>query len=222
MKSVTTSISIFLVVALIHISSVFANPVDPGYNDEKCLSKLTIIQKELADDQLYTRRWATAWGITWTVATVSQLAVVTGTRDDQTRKDLWVGSASAALGLIPTWFVPPAGTHATEHFGTSNSGCEAELSQSESVLAELSRTDESYSGPLAHISNVAVNLATSLILGLGFGHWGAAAISLGAGIPIGEVMILTYPKLGDQLHKVPQAAMIAAPAGPAIGLSFNF
>jgi hypothetical protein len=212
MRSVTTYAQIFFVVTFLLARPVFAE------NDGKCLSKLNILQAQLTEYQHSNRRWVTAWGATWTVATVSQLAVAVSIRDQETRKDLWVGSASAALGLIPTLFIPPEATREISFSGD----CENKLSQAEALIKELSLNRSAYNGPIAHVSNVAINLATSLILGLGFGHWGAAAISFGAGIPIGEVMILTYPKFEDGLHNEPKLAVIPTSSGPALALSLDF
>jgi hypothetical protein len=212
MKLVTIYTTIFLMVTLLSARPVRAS------GDVKCLNKLNILRNELTDYQKSTRRWATAWGVTWTAATVSQLSVAIAIHDHETREDLWVGSASAALGVIPTWIIPPEATRDFELSGE----CEEQLTQAESLARRFSADAEIYNGTTAQIGNVAGNLTTSLILGLAFGHWGAAAISFGAGVPLGEVMILTYPKLGEQLHKEVSFAIVPSPAGPALALSYGF
>jgi hypothetical protein len=216
MKRVTTycinCLEIFLVVAFTNPHSVRAE------NDGKCLVQLNIAQKELIRYQQNSKRWATTWGITWTTATTSQLIVAASIHDPETRKDLWVGSASAALGLIPTWIIPPEATRDFEFTGD----CEEELSQAESLVRRLSTDTEIYNGTTAQIGNIAGNLITGLILGAGFGHWGAAAISLGAGIPLGEVMIVTYPKFGDGLQKKANVTIVPSSSGPALAVSFEF
>jgi hypothetical protein len=186
--------------------------------DEKCFSKLNSLRTELTAYQQSSRRWATAWGITWTAATVSQLTIAATIHDNETRKDLWVGSASAALGLVPTWIIAPEATRDFEFKGD----CEDELSQAEALVKRLFTDTEVYNGTTAQVANVAGNLITSLILGLGFGHWGAAAISFGAGVPLGEVMILTFPKQVGEPHNATSATIVPSPAGPALAISFEF
>jgi hypothetical protein len=212
MKLVTIYISIFLVVTLPTALPARAS------GDVKCLSKLNTLRNDLTDYQKNSRRWATAWGITWTTATVSQLTIAVAIQDHQTREDLWVGSASAALGVIPAWIIPPESTRDFELTGN----CEEQLTQAESLARRIAADSEIYTGTTAQIGNLAGNLMTSLILGLAFGHWGAAAISFAAGVPLGEVMILTYPKPGEELHKEVGVAIVPSPAGPALALSLGF
>jgi hypothetical protein len=211
MKFVTACFYVFALLIAI------ARPVFAS-DDGKCLSKLNNIRNELSEHRQSTRRWATVWGVTWGTATAVQLGVAVGTGNSEARKDLWVGSASAALGLIPTLIVPPEATHDF----TLTGDCENELSQAESLIERFSANSETYDGLIAHVSNVAVNLAASLVMGLGFGHWGAAAINFAAGIPIGEMMILTYPKFEAQLHNTVGLSPVPCASGPVLAITFGF
>jgi hypothetical protein len=164
-----------------------------------------------------TRIWANSWGALWSTAVVGQAAFAISTSNSATKTDLWVGAGSSALGLIPTWIVPPR--LISEPVPT---GCDSPERIGE-FLDKTATNDSQNSGYVAHLSNVGVNTAVGLILGLGLGHWGSAAISLAAGIPLGELMIFTYPrsaaKLRDALDSRVSAAAVPIPGGGTVLVS---
>jgi hypothetical protein len=138
-----------------------------------------------------------SWGLGWATVTLGQSIAALGAKD-ASKTDLWVGAASSSLGLIPTWIAPPA--MATEEVPKPDGSCDS-LSKFETLLNSYANTDHLNTSWKSHTSNVAVNIAVALILGLGYGHWNAAALSLGAGIPIGEFMILTYPGSAEKFRE---------------------
>jgi hypothetical protein len=112
-----------------------------------------------------------------------------------TREDLFAGALSSSLGLIPTWIFPPLVSEGDIQF----SRCD-QLSEAEARLNQDAMYDDKMTGPLAHVSNIIVNLAISAALGVGYGHWSSAWISSAAGIPVGELMILSYPRAASRLR----------------------
>jgi hypothetical protein len=137
------------------------------------------------------------WGLTWATVTFAQAAAATEAKGSD-KTDFWIGAASSSLGLIPTWIAPPPMT--TETLPTPDGSCES-LKNFEALLNSYSDTDHLNSSWKSHISNVAVNVAVGLVLGLGYQHWSAAAISVAAGIPIGELMVFTYPGSAEKFRE---------------------
>jgi hypothetical protein len=205
-------------------------------------SRVRFLREGLAKGKHATRVWANAWGATWTVATLAQGAIAATTSDRDTAQDLWVGSASAALGLIPTWILPPVivSRELSSASDPSENSCEA-LAQAEALLEQAAKNDQQNTGVWVHASNVLVNVGIGLGMGLGFHHWGSAAISTGIGIPVGELMILTYPQsalklreryvkgnLSSERFRSPgfwervHFAAIPLPSGAAVAMSLGF
>jgi hypothetical protein len=177
------------------------------------------IQENLAAGRHHTRNWANSWGALWAMTTVGQAVGAVAYQDPALRKDLWVGAASSSLGLIPTWIIPPR---------IIADGAEAEedpcptLEHMQMLLARDAENDDANTGLLSHAANLGVNLGIAAILGAGFGHWGAAEISLGVGVFMGEMMILTYPRSATRTDASPRLAIAPIVKGAVVAASVPF
>jgi hypothetical protein len=160
-----------------------------------CQERVSFIQNGLSEARVQAHVWSLGWGLTWSIATGAQLAVAATTHQVATREDLFAGALSSSLGLIPTWIFPPLVSEGDIQF----SRCD-QLSEAEARLNQDAMYDDKMTGPLAHVSNIIVNLAISAALGVGYGHWSSAWISSAAGIPVGELMILSYPRAASRLR----------------------
>jgi hypothetical protein len=199
---------------------------EPGADVDLCKAQLLTLESQLTVAHIKAQNWANIWGATWGAATVAQLAVAGTAKSLSTRQDLFVGAASSALGLIPTWIFPPAITgyespsSATGFVATN--ACR-DLSALEARLSRYVADDENNTGVLAHASNLAVNLAVSLVMGAGFGHWHSASVSAIVGIPIGELMILTYPRTASHFEEQRvHIAWVADGGSQALALTYRF
>ena len=181
------------------------------------------IQHELAAGRHHTRNWANSWGSLWALATVGQAVAAVSYHDPELRKDLWVGSASSALGMIPTWIIPPKINAEDE----DSDPCPT-FEHEKMLLESYGENDEANSGPIAHAANLGVNIGIAAILGAGFGHWNAAGISLGLGVVMGEMMILTYPRSAihimkqNEYGKGASVTIAPSPLGPILVSSLSF
>lgn len=178
------------------------------------------LQDDLAEGRHHTRNWANSWGSLWALATVGQAVAAVKYQDPELRKDLWVGSVSSALGLIPTWIVPPK----IIADGAEDDPCPT-LAHEQMLLQRDAENDDANTGILAHAANFGVNLGIAAVLGAGFGHWSAAGISLGIGVAMGEMMILTYPRSASRLQNHPDSpglAVVPFPGGAMLATSLPF
>lgn len=149
---------------------------------------------ELDSGSQATRSWAESWGLVWSLASAGQALAAMASHGSE-KTDLWIGAGSSALGLIPTWISPPAITH----FPSDRSSlCDSR--DFEKILERYAQDDRRNSGWIAQAGNLGVNAGVGLILGLGYGHWSSAGISMAIGIPVGEAMILTYPNAAGRLQ----------------------
>lgn len=198
---------------------------------ENCSSSLRALQKRAEVARLETEHWANIWGVTWSAATVAQFGVAAAVKSRDTREDLILGGVSSSLGLIPTWIVPPAVTRLKTDAIEAQAGPDdvrddcAALALLEAELSRAAKNDEANTGVWAHASNVAVNLAVSLVMGAGFGHWNSAGVSAVVGIPVGELMILTYPRAaaqfrGDMSHV--SVSWVPGQGSQAVLLQYDF
>lgn len=166
---------------------------------DQCSARLSVIESGMADAAHASKVWAYSWGALWATVTVGQgvLAVISPSHSD--RVDFGVGAGAAAFGLIPTIIFPPriiADERALRGF--SADPCER-LAMAEALLDESIKGEQANTGLTSHLGNVLFNVGIGMILGVGYGHWQAAGLSMLTGIPTGEIMIFTQPRRTEKL-----------------------
>jgi hypothetical protein len=147
-------------------------------------ARLAFIANALEEEAGRARAWRWGWGGGYGVLALGQLAVVPIVEDREAHPDLFVGAAASAFGATAIFLTPSA--------AEGLPSCPS-LADAERLLAEGAERESFGVGWLAQVGNVAVNLAVSLILGVGYHRWMSAAISGIAGLAIGELTILTKP-----------------------------
>jgi len=160
--------------------------------------RLRFIRERLQAEARRARTWSYAWGATYAALMIGQLVPLPFV-SPETRLDLYVGTAGAALGLIPVVVMPlrvmrddrwlarrldraPAGTHPC-----------VLLAEAESLLVRDAANEAWGRSWLFHTGNVVVNAGIFFIIGAGFGHWVSAVVSGLSGVAVGELMIFTQP-----------------------------
>jgi hypothetical protein len=139
--------------------------------------------------------WSWTWGSVYAAGTVVEGVALSLTHDPAARIDLTVGVLSTGFGAVSLYVLPLKLTlplrAARAHWNAPDL-C-APLARAEHTLVSVESDQALATGVFAHLGNVAVNAAIVLILGVGYGHWTAAALSGGIGVAVGETNVLTQP-----------------------------
>src|SRR4051794_26802876 len=105
MESLTKAaqLSLLLIILSLPVSWTNADTGTPWTQGQR-----ESVHAGLIDAANRTRTWTNAWGITYTALAVGQVGGAILATNENNRVDLWIGSARALLGIIPTWIMPPA------------------------------------------------------------------------------------------------------------------
>lgn len=189
-----------LSVMLFSSSFVYAQPkkdVASSSATTSLVERLEWIQTRL-DQRSSAANW---WWYCWTIfngsLTVGQGIVAGATTDEDLRKDMIVGSATALIGFAAMFFIPFSPRYAAKELRTeSNSSNDAELQRSialgERYLRQAAEDERSGRSWVTHLGNFLVVAASSAVL-LGLKRWESAAINFGVGMVVGEAFIFTQP-----------------------------
>ena len=143
--------------------------------------------------------WSWTWGGIYTAGTIGQGIALGLTTNHATKIDLTVGTIAAGFGALSLTLLPlkltlpmRSASDAAKQKRLGEDPCLA-LASAERTLLRVEKDQALATGIVPHIGNVAVNLGIALILGLGYGHWVAAALSGGIGFAVGETNAFTQP-----------------------------
>ncbi|MFL5354002.1 hypothetical protein [Archangium sp.] len=159
--------------------------------------RLAFIQSHLHEDARRARIWTGAWGATWSVLTVGQLALAPLFSPEE-QVDFYVGAVSSAGGVavllaVPLTVMEDSPTLDALAARQPESVDCAVLAEAERLLVRSARSEEEGRSLLMHGANVVYNVLTGLVLGLFFDRWPSAVLTAATGVLLGEVMILTQP-----------------------------
>ncbi|MBI3555309.1 MAG: hypothetical protein HY074_03465 [Deltaproteobacteria bacterium] len=157
-------------------------------------ARLGFLRHNFAETADHEQSWATHWSLGWAGLTALQLIgiPVVGTKDK--RQDLAVGAFGSAMGLLPTFIIPPRALADRELLSKppQSDSC-ADVEQFETAL-ERAATDEAFMHSwISHAGSLLFTLGLTAVEGFGLHHWGPAALTLGFGVVVGEIMIYTRP-----------------------------
>jgi len=167
----------------------------PVAADAGCPARVEFLRRTLHREASHAQTWSRVWMGGLAAATVGQLVAVPFVDDDD-RVDFYVGSASSLVGVAALLAAPLRVVEDSSRFERlAAHGDEPCLiaARGERMLERSASDEQAGVSALKHVGNVAFNLGIGLILGLGFGHWESAAINVGAGVVIGETLLLTQP-----------------------------
>ncbi|WNG42272.1 hypothetical protein F0U61_33430 [Archangium violaceum] len=159
--------------------------------------RLAFIQSHLHEDARRARIWTGAWGASYSVLTVGQLALAPLFPPAE-QADFYVGAISSAGGVAALLAVPLAvmeDSLTLDALAARQPGsvdC-AVLAEAERLLVRSARSEEEGRSWVMRGANVIYNVLTGLVLGLFFDRWPSAAITAATGWLLGEAMILTQP-----------------------------
>lgn len=180
---------------------------EPRVAEIDAAERLRWIERRLDREAGRGRLWAHAWAIGIGAGGLASLIAVPFVAPSN-RVDWYTGAASAAIGVIPFLVSPLAvirdapkvsAALATTPWNDQERVC-AVLLDAEGKLASSAANEHWQQGWWMHAGNLAFNTGVLLFLGLGYGHWTAGLINGGAGVVVGETIILTQPtRLIDDL-----------------------
>ncbi len=136
------------------------------------------------DREIYdVDEWSWTWGSVYTAGVVAEGVALSVTHDRGARIDLTVGILATGFGALSLYGLPLKLTlplrASRSHWEDDADRC-ADLARAERTLVGEENDQSFATGIFAHVGNVAVNAAIVLILGLGYGHWTSAALSVRA------------------------------------------
>lgn len=184
--------------------------------------------------------WTGSWIGIYGALTVGSLALVPGTKREQ-RVDWYFSAGTSMVGLLslavsPLRSIPDAAWLRARRAKVSDV-C-ALIADAERLLVRDAQSEQDCQKLILHIGNVVLNFGSLMVLGFVFRRWEAAALQGVAGTLIGEIMIVSTPKVASDAldayrtgnltvgKSAPRVALIAAPmplqngAGIALGGSF--
>ncbi|MFO0727875.1 MAG: hypothetical protein U1E65_29115 [Myxococcota bacterium] len=154
--------------------------------------------------------WSTLWGGAYASLTMVQLSIAPGQNKDD-RIDSVVGGASSVVGIAQLVFLPLTiiedGRGLRDRPLDLGAPC-LQLADLEDRLIRGAESEAFGTSWVTHVGCLAFNLIIGAILGFGYGHWAAAAISAGVGVATGELMIWTQPdRLSEALQDYRQGIL---------------
>jgi hypothetical protein len=160
-------------------------------------TRLHFMRERLRIDARHARIWSYSWGAIYSGLAIGQL-VAAPLVSHSTGLDLYVGGASALVGLIPLVATPlkvMGDEERLDELEAETPGADpcVPLAQAEGLLTRDAANEAQGQSLLFHGGNVVFNTGIFFIIGAGFGHWTSATISLLTGIATGEIMIFTQP-----------------------------
>ena len=160
--------------------------------------RLRFIRDRLRTQSRKTRIWAFTWTGLYSAVMVYNLASLNPS-DRDNLIDNGVGAGASLVGVLSVALVPPKLIgdqfwleRRLKHAPPGTDVC-ALLAEAEALLVRDAKSAAFGKSALVHAGNFVFNMGVGILLGTVFGHWKQAALQAGAGIAVGEVMILSQP-----------------------------
>lgn len=167
---------------------------DPGL-EAKVEERIAFLRSRLDAERPAAASWSITWGIAYGALTAGQLAAIPFTSDRSSRILLAAGAATSSLGVLQILLLPIAPKALGEDGArTGPADGRVALVEAEQALERGCRNEALGSGALAQLSNLAINAAFGVAVGLVDRSWSTGALSAGAGWSLGEAAILTQPR----------------------------
>jgi hypothetical protein len=185
-------------------------------------TRLNFLRERLRRAARRARIWSWTWGSLYSSLVVVNVAQMPWAERSELI-DLGFGAGASMVGVLTLVVLPPS-VMGDQRFlewrlGRGGDVC-AELADAEWVLVRAAKSAAFGKGPLVHAGNVVFNVSIMLALGVGFHHWGQAALNGMSGILVGELMAFTQPADAiDDLERY-RAADLAPPGARPLRLTF--
>lgn len=170
------------------LSSLLAAPA-PAL-DGVDAARLSLIKSLETEEAVRVNIWR--WSCAYIAGTLAQAIAIPFLTKEADRIDFIVGAISSGFGALFELVLPMDVIGHAPKVRELPETAEG-LAEAERLLENDAKDEDFCVSWLMHAGNVLFNVATGLVLGLGWQHWESAAWNVGIGIVIGEVMVLTTP-----------------------------
>jgi hypothetical protein len=194
--------------------SLTRNP--PGLSDAELDARLGFLEERLDGGKNYARNWQWGWTAGYSLGIVIGIGEavtccstrksghnnsVSGNTRHEKRTSHIVTAVKGAIGTTRMLLSRHPGRHGADAMraieGDSREAKLARLAKGEEVLQSVAKTAEQRTNWKSHAGNIGLNLAGGAFI-FGFGRTSDAWESMGLGIGVGTLQILTAPKRGIQ------------------------
>ena len=161
--------------------------------------------------------WALSWGLTYTALTAG-LFTASAFVDPQDRVDLYVGGASAGIGLVSRAILLPRAWLERRRLRRTEfeTTCQ-ELAAYEQAMLRAARSEKRGRALFTHLTALAYNAAVGFTLGFGFKRPLSANRQFSIGAVVGQTMLVTQPMV--MVEALEQYEAAALPSTPRLSSS---
>ncbi len=178
-------------------------PISPnaqGLSDAELERRIEWLETTLDAGAGYSKLWQYGWSSGYALGMVIGSVQAGTTSVEDTKVNAIVTASKALLGTTRLLLTPHPGRLGAQPMrdivGSDHAAKLQRLAAGEAQLEEVAERAEKRHRWQRHVGNVVVNLAGGGFI-LGFGDDKDAAISVGVGLVVGELMIWTSPKRGE-------------------------
>jgi hypothetical protein len=161
-------------------------------------ARLTFIRERLKREAPRARLYTGLWGGAYSLITLGELALVPVTAPAE-HVDNYAGAIASLVTVGMLIAMPLEVMDDADAFDgrvanqAASGGPCAGLAEAERLFLRDAEGEAFGVSLLMHGTNVALNAVLALVLGLGYGHWGAGALNAVVGAVLGEATIFTQP-----------------------------
>lgn len=160
-------------------------------------ARIAFIRSALRSDARHAQTWSSSWGLFGVGVAAGSVAFAITSQTSHDRI-VWLAQGLPALGFPATMLVDPMTVMSddrdleqlVEDRGASS--CDV-LRAAERYLEEDARDEKKKTGLFAHALGILANVASSAVIVIGTGDWGAALLNGAGGIAVSETNLWTLP-----------------------------
>ncbi len=185
--------------------------------------RLAYLARAFDDEVRDTDLWSWSLGTVFLLGAGTEAVATQGYKNDRdTAIDLTVGAVTFGIGSLSLYLTPLQITSPLRSARSRWSDPDrcAVLARAEHLLVTVEKEEAWETGWFPQVLNGAVNIAASLVIGLGYKHGRQAVISGGSGFALGEANVFTQPRdLRDALAHYRSGVLDHGQPARTVGLS---
>ncbi len=180
-------------------SGLTRNP--PGLSDSELDARLAFLEQRLDGGEKYAKYWQWGWTGGYSLGIVIGTAQAIDEDENKKRTNHIVTAVKGVIGTSRMLFFPHPGRNGADAMreisGDSRKAKLQRLKKGEETLQRVAKRAKQRTNWKSHAGNIALNAAGGAFI-FGFGRDKDAGISMGIGISVGTMQILSAPKRGIQ------------------------
>ncbi|MGH7284893.1 MAG: hypothetical protein ACRELY_25485 [Polyangiaceae bacterium] len=160
-------------------------------------ARISFIRSALRENARHAQTWSSGWGLFGVGVASGSIALAAASETSHDRI-VWLAQGLPALGFPALMLIDPLQVMSddrdlerlTQERGTSS--CEV-LRVAEIYLQKDARDEKTKTNLFAHALGILANVASSAVIVIGTGDWGAALLNGAGGIVVSEANLWTLP-----------------------------